>query len=151
MVGSPNHVYFVHDGDDSDATGAGAGPSGSARIEKTFEAFYDQRRLPVKGTDVGDRSDQRPFAAAGIPSGGLSTGAEGVKTPEEAALWGGTAGRPYDPCHHQACDTVGNVDLRALDVTSDAMGFGILQYAMNTADVNGIPGRADFPPVSPAP
>ena len=156
VVASPNPVYFVHDGDDgddgddSDATGAGAGPSGSERIEKTFEAFYDQRRLPVKGTDVSGRSDQRPFVVAGIPSGGLSTGAEGIKTPEEAALWGGTAGQAYDPCHHRACDTVDNIDLRALDVNSDAMGFGILQYAMNTADVNGIPGRADFPPVPPA-
>ena len=79
----------------------------------------------------------------------MSSGAEGVKTPQEAALWGGTAGRAYDPCNHRTCDTVAHVGLRALDVNSDAMGFGILQYAMNTADVNGIPGRADFPPVSP--
>jgi aminopeptidase Y len=57
MVGSPNPVYFVYDGDDSDATGAGAGPSGSARIEKTFEAFYRQRGLPFKGTDFSGRSD----------------------------------------------------------------------------------------------
>jgi aminopeptidase Y len=149
MVASPNPVYFVYDGDDSDATGAGAGPSGSARIEKTFEAFYAGRRIPVKGTDFSGRSDYGPFIAAGIPSGGLFTGAEGVKTPQEAATWGGTAGRAYDPCYHQSCDTVDNVDLTALDVNSDAMGFGILQYAMNTSDVNGVPGRGSFPPVAP--
>src|SRR4029079_9510607 len=40
MVASPNPVYFIYDGDDSDASGAGPGPPGSARIEKTFEAFY---------------------------------------------------------------------------------------------------------------
>ena len=152
VVGSPNPGYFVHDGDDSDATGAtGADPSGSGRIEKTFEAFYGRRGLTVKGTDLSGRSGFGPFVAAGIPSGGLSTGAEGVKSPQEAALWGGTAGQAYDPCYHRACDTVDNVDLRALDVNSDAMGFAILQYAMNTADLNGIPGRADFPPVWPAP
>ena len=151
MVGSPNPVFFVYDGDDSDATGAGPGPSGSDRIEKTFEAFYAQRQVPFKGTDFSGRSDYGPFIAAGIPSGGLFTGAEGVKTAEEAAIWGGTAGRAYDPCYHQACDTLGNVDLHALDVNSDAMGFAILQYAMNTSDINGIPGKGSFPPVTPAP
>ena len=151
MVGSPNPVFFVYDGDDSDATGAGPGPSGSDRIEKTFEAFYDQRQVPFKGTDFSGRSVYGAFIAAGIPSGGLFTGAEGAKTAEEAAIWGGTAGRAYDPCYHQACDTLGNVDLHALDVNSDAMGFAILQYAMNTSDINGIPGKGSFPPVTPAP
>ena len=70
---------------------------------------------------------------------------------EEAAIWGGTAGQAYDPCYHQACDTLANVDLRALDVNSDAMGFAILQYAMNTSDINGLPGKGNFPPVTPAP
>ena len=149
MVASPNPVYFVYDGDDSDATGAGPGPTGSARIEKTFEAFYSQRHLPFKGTDFSGRSDYGPFIAAGIPSGGLFTGAEGIKTPQEAATWGGTAGQAYDPCYHQACDTLANVDLRALDVNSDAMGFAILQYAMNTFDINGLPGKDNFPPVDP--
>jgi len=151
MVGSPNPVFFVYDGDDSDATGVGPGPSGSDRIEKTFEAFYEQRHLPFKGTDFSGRSDYGPFIAAGIPSGGLFTGAEATKTAEEAAIWGGVAGRPYDSCYHRACDTVSNLDPHALDVNSDAMGFAILQYGMNTSDINGIPGRDDFPPVTPAP
>jgi len=33
----------------------------------------------------------------GIPAGGLFTGAEGIKTPEEADLYGGTTGEQYDP------------------------------------------------------
>lgn len=149
MVASPNPVFFVYDGDDSDATGAGPGPSGSARIEKTFEAFYAQRRVPFKGTDFSGRSDYGPFITAGIPAGGLFTGAEGIKTAQEAAVWGGTAGRAYDPCYHQACDTLDNSNPAALDVNSDAMGFAVLQFAMNTSDVNGIPGRDGFAPVAP--
>jgi aminopeptidase Y len=151
MVASPNPVFLVYDGDDSDGTGAGPGPSGSDRIEKTFEAYYTGHGVPFTGTDLNGRSDHRPFVTAGIPSGGVFTGADGVKTAEEAAIWGGTAGRAYDPCYHQACDTGSNVDLHALDVNSDAMGFAILQYAMNTSDINGIPGRGDFPPVSSTP
>jgi Zn-dependent M28 family amino/carboxypeptidase len=147
MVGSPNHVFFVYDGDDSDAVGNPAGPAGSAEIEKTFEAFYESRGIPYKGTDFSGRSDYGPFIAAGvdIPSGGLFTGAEGVKTPGEAALWGGTAGQPYDPCYHLACDTYANNNNHALDVNSDAVAFSVLQYAMNTSDVNGKPGKGNFP------
>jgi aminopeptidase Y len=148
MVGSPNHVFFVYDGDDSDIVGAGPGPAGSAQIEKTFEAFYNSRDIPFKGTDFSGRSDYGPFIAAGIPSGGLFTGAEGIKTAAEAAIWGGTAGQQYDPCYHQACDTYANNNDLALNVNSDAIAFSILQYAMNTYDINGIPGKDNFPPVS---
>ncbi|HSL31847.1 MAG TPA: M28 family peptidase, partial [Anaerolineales bacterium] len=77
MVGSPNHVFFIYDGDDSDGVGAGPGPAGSAEIEKTFEAFFNMVGEPFKGTDFSGRSDYGPFIAAGIPSGGLFTGAEG--------------------------------------------------------------------------
>ena len=153
MVGSPNHVFFVYDGDDSDATGAGPGPSGSAQIEKTFERFYESRGLPFKGTDFSGRSDYGPFIAASIPSGGLFTGAEGIKTAEEASLWGGTAGVAYDPCYHQACDTYDNVNLAALGANADAIGWGTLQYAMNTSEINEVKGKGNYKPpkVEPEP
>lgn len=133
MIGSPNHVFFVYDGDDSDATGAGAGPAGSDLIEKAFELYYGVRRLPIKGTDFDGRSDYGPFIAAGIPAGGLFTGAEGVKTAEEAVSWGGTAGAAYDPCYHQACDTYDNNNDFALDVNADAVAYSTLLFSM-TAD-----------------
>lgn len=148
MVGSPNHVFFIYDGDDSDFVGAGPGPAGSAEIEKTFEAFFNMRGVPFKGTDFSGRSDYGPFIAAGIPSGGLFTGAEGVKTAAEAAIWGGTAGQAYDPCYHQACDTYANNNDFALDVNSDAIAFATLQYAMNTSDINAVKGKGNFPTVS---
>ena len=148
MVGSPNYVFFIYDGDNSDATGAGPGPEGSAAIEKTFEAFYNMVGEPFKGTDFTGRSDYGRFIAVGIPAGGLFTGAEGIKTAAEAAIWGGTAGQQYDPCYHLACDTYANNNDHALDVNSDAIAFAILQYAMSTADVNGVSGKGNFPPVS---
>lgn len=148
MVGSPNYVFFIYDGDDSDATGAPAGLAGSAAIEKTFEAFYNMVGEPFKGTDFTGRSDYGRFIAVGIPAGGLFTGAEGIKTAAEAAIWGGTAGEQYDPCYHIACDTYENVNLHALDVNSDAIAFAVLQYAMSTEDVNGVGGKGNFPGVS---
>ncbi len=151
MIGSPNHVFFIYDGDDSDAAGAGAGPAGSTQIEDVFERFYTDRGIPYKGTDFTGRSDYGPFIAVGIPSGGLFTGAEGVKTAAEAAVWGGTAGQQYDPCYHLACDTYANNNDYALDVNSDAVAFATLQYAMTTEDINGIVGKGNFKPVAPVP
>lgn len=144
MVGSPNHVFFIYDGDDSDATGAGPGPAGSAQIEKMFERFYASVGAPFQGTDFTGRSDYGAFIANNIPAGGLFTGAEGIKTAAEAATWGGVAGQAYDPCYHLACDTFDNVNLSALDVNSDAIAFVTLQYAMSTEDINGLRGKGNF-------
>jgi aminopeptidase Y len=129
-IGSPNSVYFIYDGDDSDGVGGGPGPAGSDQIEKTFEAFYASRDLPYKGTDLGGGSDYAPFIVAGVPSGGIFTGATGIKTAEEAALWGGVAGLAYDPCYNLACDTYDNVNLETLDVNADAVAHATITYAM---------------------
>lgn len=141
MVGSPNYVFFVYDGDNSDGVGAPAGPTGSAAIEKLYEGFYSARNIPFKGTDFSGRSDYGPFIAVGIPAGGLFTGAEGIKTPAEVALWGGTADAQYDPCYHLACDTFDNNSNAALSVNSDLIAYAQLTYAFSTETVNGVPGR----------
>jgi len=144
MIGSPNHVFFIYDGDDSDAVGAGPGPAGSAQIEQTFQRYYDMLGVPHKGSDFSGRSDYGPFIAAGIPAGGLFTGAEGIKTAAEAAIWGGTAGQQYDPCYHLACDTFANVNLEALDINADAVAYAVLQYAMNLEGITGDRGKGNF-------
>ncbi|MEU6999936.1 M28 family metallopeptidase [Nonomuraea sp. NPDC046570] len=129
MVASTNHIYGIYDGDDSDKMGAGPGPEGSAKVEKAFERFYQGRGLPYRGTDFDGRSDYGPFIAAGIAAGGLFTGAEAVKTPEEAKLFGGTAGAPYDPCYHKACDDLRNVNSHVLDINTDAVAAVVAEYA----------------------
>ena len=145
-IGSPNYVFFIYDGDDSDGVGAGPGPEGSGQIEALFESFYEGQNLPFKGTDFSGRSDYGPFIAVGIPAGGLFTGAEVIKTEEEAAIWGGTAGIQYDPCYHLACDTFDNISLEALGVNPDAVAFSVLRYGMNTEDINGVKGKGNFNP-----
>ena len=145
MIASPNHGFFIYDGDDSDAVGAGPGPEGSAQIERTFEAFYASRDIPVRGTDFTGRSDYGPFISLGIPSGGIFTGADGIKTVEETELWGGTAGIPYDPCYHKPCDTYANINITAMDTNIDAVAYAVLRFAMNTEDVNGTRPKGNFP------
>lgn len=135
MVGSPNFVRFVYDGDGS-AFGI-KGPTGSGHIERTFSSFFASQGLPSEPTAFDGRSDYDAFIGAGIPAGGLFTGAEGIKTAEQAAVYGGTAGLAYDPCYHQACDTFANVSLTGLDQMSDAIAHATLTYAMTTSAVSG--------------
>ncbi|MBT2231415.1 M28 family peptidase [Nonomuraea sp. NEAU-A123] len=129
MIASPNYAFKIYDGDDSDATGAPAGPPGSDEIEKLYEKYFDTLHQGHGGTDFDGRSDYGPFIDAGIPSGGLFTGGEGIKTVEEAALFGGTAGQPYDSCYHKACDTVANISDKALALNTGAIATAAVVYA----------------------
>ena len=138
MVGSPNAGYLALDGDNSDNTGAGPGPAGSAVVEKALVDGLGSVGVRAEGTDFDGRSDYGPFIDAGIPAGGLFTGAEGRKTPEQAQAWGGQAGAPYDPCYHARCDRLSNVDRTALDRNIDAMALGIGRFAVS---LDGIPAR----------
>jgi Zn-dependent M28 family amino/carboxypeptidase len=151
MVGSPNYIFMVYDADQSTFP-APAGvpiPAGSTAIEDLYESYYTLIGEPYDDTLFSGRSDYQAFIEAGIPSGGLFTGAEVVKTPEQEAIWGGTAGEQFDPCYHEACDTFENVDLHALEVNSDLIAFAQLTFAYSTESVNGVPGKkVPGPPVN---
>jgi aminopeptidase Y len=142
MIGSPNYVRFVYDGNGS-AFGL-AGPPGSGPIESYFTNFYANRGLESEPTEISFRSDYAAFFDSGIPFGGLFTGAEGVKTAAQAATFGGTAGQAYDPCYHQACDTFANSNNEVLDLNSDAVAASTLKFAMSTQSVNGVKGKGNF-------
>ncbi|MET1064771.1 MAG: M20/M25/M40 family metallo-hydrolase [Arthrobacter sp.] len=135
MVGSPNFVRYVYDGDGS-AFGQ-KGPNGSAVVEQVFLDYFTSQGLPVAPTAFDGRSDYFGFINNGIPAGGLFTGAEGLKTAEEAAVFGGTAGEPLDPCYHAACDTIDNLDAGVLEEMADAIAHATLTFATTTSAVNG--------------
>jgi Zn-dependent M28 family amino/carboxypeptidase len=129
MLGSPNYVRFVYDGDGSDTPDAG--PLGSAGIEDIFTKYFANKGLASEPTAFDGRSDYGPFIDAGIPAGGLFSGAEGIKTEDEAATYGGTAGEPYDACYHQACDTITNLNDKALYELGDAAAHATLTLALS--------------------
>jgi Zn-dependent M28 family amino/carboxypeptidase len=153
MIGSPNYIFGIYDGDDSDREGAGPGPEGSAQIEKVFERYFDTRGQNHVGTDFSGRSDYQAFINNGIPAGGLFTGAEGQKTAAHAALFGGVAGAALDPCYHQRCDSFtpvddgadaalyaqldelykleGNVNTYAFGHNADAVAYAVGTFAMS--------------------
>jgi Zn-dependent M28 family amino/carboxypeptidase len=136
MIGSPNYVRFVYDGDNSAypvGPGAAEGPQGSGEIERVFHHYFSAMGLASAETPFSGRSDYGPFIDVGIPAGGLFTGAEGIKTAEQAAIYGGTAGIAYDFCYHLACDTFATTDtayaLKGLDEMSDAVAHAVLTFA----------------------
>jgi Zn-dependent M28 family amino/carboxypeptidase len=141
MVGSPNPGWFVYDGDASDT--ASTGSTGSGVVEDVFVDFFESIGRQTEPTAFDGRSDYDAFVAAGIPAGGLFTGAEDVKTAEQAAKWGGTAGIAFDPCYHAACDTFANVNLVALDEMTDAVAHAVLTFAMTSSAVQGTDKASD--------
>ena len=140
MVGSPNYVRFVYDGDNSKfpvGPGAAAGPPGSGEIEATFHDYFESQGLASAETPFSGRSDYGPFIAKGIPAGGLFTGAEGVKTEQEAAVFGGQAGVAYDRCYHQACDGFGNVNLQGMGEMTGAIAHAVWAFSQDASSVTG--------------
>ena len=126
MLGSPNYARFVYDGDGS-AFGD-QGPNGSARIEEIFEAHFADAGLAIEPTEFDGRSDYLAFIDAGIPAGGLFSGAEGENP---------VNGQAYDACYHQLCDNIENVSSQAIDEMSDAVAHATMTLAMTEAAVNG--------------
>ncbi len=131
MIGSPNPFRGIYDGDGSFGDKATAGPIGSGEIEQVFAGFFDARRLPHDPTAFDGRSDYGPFIAAGIPAGGLFTGAEDEKDEAMAARYGGKAGEAFDPCYHRACDGIANIDWAMFDEMADALAHTTLSLAMD--------------------
>ncbi|MFE0451134.1 M28 family metallopeptidase [Streptomyces sp. NPDC058914] len=112
MIGSPNPGYFVYDDDPA--------------IEKTFKDYFTGLGVPTEIETEGDgRSDHAPFKSAGVPVGGLFTGASRAKTAAQAAKWGGTAGQAFDRCYHSSCDTTANVNDTALNRNADALAHAV--------------------------
>jgi Zn-dependent M28 family amino/carboxypeptidase len=135
MIASSNGVLFVQDGDGSTFGVRGAGRS--AEAEHVFLDYFASRGLPTVPRELDGRSDWQAFNEAGIGFGAVSTGSDQVKTPEQAALFGGTAGTIMHPCYHTPCDRLDSVDRRFLDVTSDAIAHATLWFAMDGQPLRG--------------
>ncbi|KAF8753250.1 peptidase M28 family [Rhizoctonia solani] len=137
MVASPNYVLAVYDGDGSAGTNPGPTPAGSGAIEKVFTDYFASKNLSSVPTSFDGRSDYGPFIADGvnIPSGGLFTGAEGIKTEEQAKLFGGTAGVAYDVNYHAKGDTYDNLNFEAFLINAKASAHGMAIFIESTAAV----------------
>ncbi len=94
MVGSPNPVRAVY--------GASQARPMARRVARRIARLLRARVKPRETT--GGASDHVAFATAGVPVGGVFTGASER----------GPGGRPRDPCYHLACDRLANVNVSEL-------------------------------------
>ncbi|KAF2431421.1 Zn-dependent exopeptidase [Tothia fuscella] len=133
MLASPNYAYQVYN-----ATNA-ANPVGSEELRDLYVDYYKKHGLNYTFIPFDGRSDYDGFIRAGIPGGGIATGAEGIKTLKEAEMFGGTVGDWYDPCYHQLCDTVENCNMEAWEVNAKLVAHSVAGYAIS---FKGFPERA---------
>ncbi|KAE9993255.1 hypothetical protein EG327_005862 [Venturia inaequalis] len=134
MMGSPNYAYQIYN-----ATNA-ANPVGSEELRDLYIDWYEEQGLNYTFIPFDGRSDYDGFIRGGIPGGGIATGAEGIKTKDEVAMFGGQAGHWYDDCYHQLCDDVGNVNMTAWVVNTKLIAHSVATYAVS---LKGFPERGD--------
>jgi Zn-dependent M28 family amino/carboxypeptidase len=115
MVGSPNFVRYIQ--------ASAATPDGPAAIaRRELAADFREHGLPFEERTGGrTRTDDASFFQKDIPTVGLYAGAGGPKSEAQAGLFGGAAGRPYDPCYHRACDTIENINPEVLEENTRAL------------------------------
>ena len=115
MVGSPNFTRFVQRSPEANSVLA-------ASVRQKFLGEFKDRGVPVEERAGGRTgTDDAAFFQKGIPTVGLHAGAGALKSQAQADLFGGTAGKPYDPCYHKACDTTANIDRKALEENARAL------------------------------
>jgi aminopeptidase S len=130
MVASPNAGYLVQGGKGDDESESG--PPGSATVARVLadELAKQTGVTPEFIEFVGD--DESPFIDAGIPCGGAENGDDEEKTDEQARAWGGQAGEEYDPCYHEDCDDLGNVNRVVLKHYARAIAGTVAYFASSS-------------------
>ncbi|KZB82343.1 M28 family peptidase [Amycolatopsis regifaucium] len=123
MIGSDNWGYFVYDD--------------VASVKAVFDEYFRTIGIQTEGDTEGDgRSDHASFKSAGIPVGGLATGAGYTKSAAQQQKWGGTAGRAFDSCYHRACDTLSNIPDTPVEKNSDAIAYALWKLAVGASTGN---------------
>ncbi|MEO6792556.1 MAG: M28 family peptidase [Mycobacterium sp.] len=145
MLASPNPGFFTYDGDQSalpsrDIAPADV-PAGSAGVERTLAGYLNLVGVRPADMPLSSDNDYSPFVVAGVPIGGITTGASQLKTTAQARLWGGKPGAAFDPNYHGPGDTIDKINRHALAINGSAVAFAVANYAQSIAGANGVPAR----------
>jgi Zn-dependent M28 family amino/carboxypeptidase len=132
MLGSPNYITGLYDADESSSEASAPVPAGSIEMEEAWAAYFKRQGLPYVDTPFSGRSDYQAFILNGVPAGGVFSGGDGVKTQEQAELFGGEAGVAYDPNYHTPRDNMANVFMKPLHMHADAIAHMTLKLSRST-------------------
>jgi Zn-dependent M28 family amino/carboxypeptidase len=128
MIGSINHVYYLADGDGSES--GNPGPATSAELEAFFRQDFEEVGEPLLDRPFYGGSDHVGFYLAGIGVADFNAGVGEKKSNAEASLFGGTAGEPYDPCYHQPCDDLSNIDMDVLETITKSVARAVQYFGI---------------------
>jgi Zn-dependent M28 family amino/carboxypeptidase len=135
MAASPNFIFGIYDA----KTAPNETPShvlpGSSRVTEIFREWLIEQNLPWDYRDFNGRSDYGSFLNAGIAAGGIATGSDAIKTAMQRDKYrqsvgennAGLAGAALDPCYHQECDTLANINQFAYEKIVQATAY-VLEY-----------------------
>jgi aminopeptidase Y len=135
MMASRNYAYQVYNASDD------INHVGSAALKQLYIDFYTANNVNYTLIPFDGRSDYDGFIKNGIAGGGVATGVEGIKMPEEALLFGSIAGQAYDPCYRQLCDDTSNLNFKAWVLNTKLIAHSVATYA---ASLKGFPLRESF-------
>jgi Zn-dependent M28 family amino/carboxypeptidase len=103
MLASPNGIAGVYD--------ESIAADGSAAIRDLIAASITRQGGSPEPMDVSGQSDHFPFIQAGVPTGGVFSGADERISVAQASASDARAGQAADPCYHQPCDDGSSVNL----------------------------------------
>lgn len=131
MIGSNNYAVSTLDanGDYREIPEDVKVPKGSVELEKLYTDYFDSVDQPYIGAEFSGRSDYQAFMDAGIPVGGVNSGADEVKTEEEAKLFGGEVGKQLDTNYHKITDSLENVNTDSVNAIVPSMANATYQLA----------------------
>jgi Zn-dependent M28 family amino/carboxypeptidase len=131
MIGSSNGVREVYDGASSSR------PTEGVVIAGLFSRALDDAGLAWQAVPLGGSSDHFSFDQAGIPTGGLFSGANELKSDTQAQLFGGEANAAEDACYHLACDTADQIDRNLLGDLAGTAAWTVGALASGQVDLSG--------------
>jgi len=133
MLGAPNYVPQIHNPLQANDVVPENVRLASVHVQDLYIQFFNESGLPFTTTGMYGGSDYLPFIESGIPSGGMATGASNHKSADQREVFGGFAGAAFDPCYHQACDTLANISPEAIRQCSGAAAFVLQTLAFESS------------------
>jgi len=145
MLASPNYFFGIYNGSSAPGNTPAKALPGSIIVTEIYQNWFENQKLPSDLTDFSGRSDYGPFLAEGIVAGGLFSGADETKTQEMRSRYdqilgpgmGGIAGITTDPCYHQACDSIQNINVFAYEKMVQAAAY-TLEYLGQQNDLKSL-------------
>ncbi|CAF3789995.1 unnamed protein product [Rotaria sordida] len=137
MLASPNYFFGIYESTSLPDTVSSTVKNASLKISQLFRNWFDKEKLPWDDTSLFSISDHFAFVVAGVACGGTFSGAPGIKTFEQRDRYnrmlghghGGIAGASFDPCYHQACDTLENINPFVYETMVKSAAYALETFA----------------------